>query len=331
MKTAPRVWRQLTLVAGATLGAVFFALPVHAQTVIATQPNKGAAVYNFSGWTQNIGTGLQGTDIHVTMNVQSNSGTQSVTIRIDCYNESTYSTQCAGTWPLNSDSAVSVSTTQADRTWDWATLQLDPTKYYMIRNDSAYNVKWYGMPLANLYYIVTAGQAIDWNALWIPVVYSTSAQAIATSSSLWGSLSLASSTQNCASDNFFTNAICSSFTYLFIPNQEIISAFVGLGNTVQLKFPVSWYVGIRDTIGGLTGSSTPNMASVNIDFSSVDPATSTIMGPILPNAVVLSSTTISTYLSPSLLSLLLTLEAAALYVIVGFSIYSRVRHKWLHE
>jgi len=59
-----------------------------------------------------------------------------------------------------------------------------------------------------LYFVLYYGSnQIPWNSVYFPLVYSSTSQAIATSSGLWQSLELASSTQSCATGNFFSNAI----------------------------------------------------------------------------------------------------------------------------
>jgi len=133
------------------------------------------------------------------------------------------------------------------------------------------------------------------------------------------------------SSNVFSSALCASFTFLFIPDPEILNNYVALPDTLALKFPFSWYYGIKNTYDGLTASSSANMASVGINFASVDPATSTPFGPILPNANVLSSTTISTYLTPTMLATLLALETAAIWVIFSLFIFHDVQRRWLRH
>lgn len=127
----------------------------------------------------------------------------------------------------------------------------------------------------------------------------------------------------------FGYALCTAGTFLFIPEPSIINNYVALPDTMAGKFPFSWYHGVKNAFTSLSASSTANMASVSIPFASVDPATSTPFGAILPNATLLSSTTISTYLSPSILSLILSLEIAAIWVLFGLFIFHDVQRRWL--
>lgn len=129
----------------------------------------------------------------------------------------------------------------------------------------------------------------------------------------------------------FGYAMCSAFAFLFVPDPNTYNAYNAALDTAQSRFPVSWYNGIADTYEGLTASSTANMATVSINFASVDPATSTPFGPILPNATILSSTTISTYLTPTILTLLLTLEIAAIWVLFSLFIFFDVQRRFFRH
>jgi len=182
---------------------------------------------------------------------------------------------------------------------------------------------------------VPGSGGIDWNLLYFPPPFSTSSVAIATSSSLWGaytgSTTLDALADQCSlTSNIFSEGLCTAFAFLLVPNPSITNSYLALASTtLPTKFPFSWYYGLKGTYDALTASSTPNMASVVIDFAAVDPATTTPFGPILPTATVLSSTTISTYLSPALLSLLLNLETAAIWVLFGLFIFHDVQRNWL--
>jgi len=129
----------------------------------------------------------------------------------------------------------------------------------------------------------------------------------------------------------FGYAMCSAFAFLFVPDTAVYASYNQALDTAKGQFPVSWYYGIKDTYEGLTASSTANMATVSINFQSVDPATSTPFGNILPNATVLSSSTISTYLSPSLLALVLTLETAAIWVLFSMFLFHDVQRRFFRH
>jgi len=126
-------------------------------------------------------------------------------------------------------------------------------------------------------------------------------------------------------------ALCTTAAYLFVPAPDILNGYANLPTLAESKFPFSWFFGLKETVDELTATTTTNMAEVTIGFAGVDPATSTPFGNILPNVTILSSTTITQFLSPTMLATFLFLEASALWVIVGFFIYERIRHKWLHQ
>jgi len=129
----------------------------------------------------------------------------------------------------------------------------------------------------------------------------------------------------------FGYAMCSAFAFLFIPDTAVYASYNQALDTAKGQFPVSWYYGIKATYDGLTASSTANMATVVVPFGDYDPATSTPFGNILPNATLLSSTTISTYLSPTLLNLILTLEVAAIWILFSMFIFHDVQRRFFRH
>lgn len=144
---------------------------------------------------------------------------------------------------------------------------------------------------------------------------------------------LALITERCAeSSNVFSSAMCATVTFLFIPSPDVLNNYIALPDTVAQKFPFSWYYGIKGTFDGLVATtSTSSMATLAIDFSSVDPATSTPFGPILPNATLLSAATITTYLTPGILATLLNLEAFAMWVLFGLFLFHDVQRRWFRH
>jgi len=177
--------------------------------------------------------------------------------------------------------------------------------------------------------------SIPFGSIVFPSVYSTSSAAIAASSSLWGAFASTSQLQTqCTSGNVFSDGLCLAGTFLFVPNPNVVQGFVDLDTAVlPTRFPFSWYFGIKSTYTALSASSTSNMATVFIDFSTFNAvASSSPFGTMLPNHfTLLSSTTISTYLSPTTLNILLALETAAIWILFSVYVFRDVQHGWLHK
>jgi len=174
-----------------------------------------------------------------------------------------------------------------------------------------------------------SGVGPDWSAVALAPPYSAAAAAIATTSALWDSVTFASSTISCATGNVFSDALCSAATFLFVPNPQIVNGYVALASsTLPTRFPFSFFYGFVAVYQGLSASSTANLATVSINFASVDPATSTPFGNILPNVTVLSSSTITQYMPSGFLSLLLTIEAAAIWLLAALFLFYDIR-SWL--
>jgi len=119
-------------------------------------------------------------------------------------------------------------------------------------------------------------------------------QGTATSSPLFGT---ATSTGSCDGvQNDVVWVACSVGAYLFIPSPVILNQWANLPSVISQRFPFSWLYGLQVMVTGTAASSSANMIAPGIDFGSVDPATSTPFGPILPTFTFLSSTTIQKYM-----------------------------------
>jgi hypothetical protein len=170
-----------------------------------------------------------------------------------------------------------------------------------------------------------AGSLIDWNALYVPVVFSSSTAAIATSSGLWNNLTLASSTAQCNSGNLFTDGMCAAGTFLLIPNVDILNGFFSIPTQAATKFPFSWIYGVKTEFDSLSVSSTTAMTTLSYNLHDLGIGSTTSMGNILPNTEVFSKNTIETYISPTLWASFQTLMAAALWLSFFWFEFNRAR------
>lgn len=178
------------------------------------------------------------------------------------------------------------------------------------------------------------GTIIDWSAITTPPPFTlgTSSDAIAASSSLWGSLALASTTlqMSCGTESvsdpasYISVGLCQVGSYLFVPSPGILSSYADLPTVVQTKVPFSWFYALQSTYGQLSASSTDNMADVVIPFASTGIGSTTAMGEILPNVTLLSSSTIATYLPNPLRATVLDIESAAIWILFAYFIYDDV-------
>lgn len=276
------------------------------------------------------------------------SGT-TVSLRLTCFADDTTTSQagCTSTAAYTSDSLTLYNAAGQEYffTW-WTPVAIQTGKYYLLEilgatgSDKpdvygASTLQWAnqcnfasgGSDCTGTPYFTT-NAAPDWSGL------NATSTALTALYGQGASSTLALIQDRCTGTGggIFGEAICAAFTYLLVPDPTITNGFVALASTtLPTKFPISWFYSLRATFSGLSASSSANMASVSLALQGVDPASTTAFGNILPNVDLLSSTTIETYLSPSLLSGLLALESAALYVIVAFVIFERVRHKWLRH
>jgi len=175
----------------------------------------------------------------------------------------------------------------------------------------------------------TQPTSIPFQNLYFPAVFSTSSAAIAASSSLWASMTLASSTLSCQTGNIFSDGLCAAVSYLFLPNPNILNAYAGLPFLIQTKFPFNWVASTTAIISGMSASSTANMIELKYTFagSQISSSSPLALPNILPSQTVFSSSTIETYITPSQWAFFQTLIAAAIWLTFAADVFFTVRNK----
>jgi len=245
-------------------------------------------------------------------------------------------------WQVNQSTGVynlcflEDDTNLADCTWTLSdSSSLPPSTVFtglLITQDASFTGSQ-GLMIDELH-TLSASFVINFNSIAPPPPFTlgTTSDSIAASSSLWGSLSLASSTleQSCGTESitdpasYISVGICQVFSFLFVPSPTTVSQYYQLPTIIQGRAPVSWFQTLVSTWGSVSASSSANMADVVIPFHDLGIGSTTAMGNILPNITILSSTTITTYLSPNILGTLLFLESAAIWVLFAYFIYEDV-------
>jgi len=152
----------------------------------------------------------------------------------------------------------------------------------------------------------------------------------ATTSAFWGQYSatdtLDALNASCNQiDNIFGSAFCIAGAYLFVPDPSVLQQYGDLGFVFQGKKPFSYFYQVKDLYGSLA-SSTNSLPTFQYDLHSVDPATSTAMGAILPSFSVLSSTTVTRFMPAGSLDTLLALAAIALYLTLAADMFFTIRY-----
>jgi len=152
----------------------------------------------------------------------------------------------------------------------------------------------------------------------------------ATSSAFWGqynaTATLDALNSSCAQiGNIFGSALCIAGSYLFVPDPSILQGYGDLGTTIQGKKPFSYFYQVKDLYGSLA-SSTNSLPVYSYDLHSVDPATSTPMGAILPSFSVFSSSTVTHFMPAGSLDTLLALASIAIYLTLAVDIFFTARN-----
>jgi len=172
---------------------------------------------------------------------------------------------------------------------------------------------------------------IDWSLLYFAPPYSSSSAAIATSSALWESISFASSTVRCDSGNIFSDGLCASLSYLFVPDPTVLNGFAELASTTfPSKFPFSWAYGLYGAVNSLSASSTLNFAASVLDMASLGIGSTTPIGNVLPNVTAISSSTITHFLPAGEWNFIQSLLAYFAWILLAFYVFERVKHRHNH-
>jgi len=309
--------------------AFFFAVPVFADTVFAQQPQKGALYQTGGGWSINIGTGLTGTTTAIVLSIENLVSAQTTSVRFACYTDSAYSVSCPG-FPVTTNSHSIPVQSQEDEIFPFSSdIALDPTKYYQVRQDTNFgNIRYYGDSFnsfsgSQIFYQVIGTPFEDWTGINATSTALTSLYQSGASSTLDSIRVRCTGTGG----GIFGEALCATIAFLFVPDPAIISGYAALTTTAQGKFPISYISGVSNAFSLLSASTTQNLAAVSIAFSTVDPATSTPFGALLPNLVVLSTSTISRYIPSNVWNALQFLIAAGLWLALAGEIFFYVRNK----
>jgi len=170
---------------------------------------------------------------------------------------------------------------------------------------------------------------IDFSQYYTPLVFSTSSSAIAASSSLWGAFASTSVlTATCNTGNLFGDALCTAFSYLFVPNPNVLNQYAGLPGVIETRFPFSWVVGVQSAFNGLTASSTANMIDLEFDYPTMGIGTSTPLGlsAIAPKIEVFGTSTIEKYIGSTYWALFQTLISLAIWLTLTADVFFTVRN-----
>jgi len=122
-----------------------------------------------------------------------------------------------------------------------------------------------------------------------------------------------------------STGICNVGVFLFVPSQNALSSFATLSSTTQTKIPFSYYYNVKSILQ--TASSTSgNFTSIHLNLGGATGVASTtpFAGILNQDFQLLSTSTISTYISPSTYNLLMDLARYAIWIAVMFHVYRRI-------
>jgi len=130
---------------------------------------------------------------------------------------------------------------------------------------------------------------------------------------------------SCAINFLGSFSLSDCMGYLFYPAPNTLLAYPSLYLTIQEKIPFSYFFSIANTWSSLAASTTANTPTYSFALHDLGIGSSSPMGNILPNFNGLSSTTVGTYLSPTLLALFKALATAAIYLALAADVFFTTR------
>lgn len=121
----------------------------------------------------------------------------------------------------------------------------------------------------------------------------------------------------------FALGICNVGVFLFIPSQGSVNTFFTHMNTLQTgKFPFTWITQTRGILEGFTASSSGNYINLSLNFGT----TTSVLG--LSTVEIISTTTLSKYLSDSTRNAIKLLISALFFLLAIAYIYRDIQSMW---
>jgi len=337
-------------------GVIFFCASVaHAQyaILIAGQSSDDEASSSTIGTAtrQGIGTGLFGTVTTISMKLQgvvSSSGNLGVDFDLFECTDAAY-TSCSKVGDTTAHvQAWGTGTTQKTYTAQMiSSYTLDGDLWYYIEIGSTSSVtvtgSFYFIGSDSPDYFRGTGQSLiaggtGLTAIYYDVIGEYDAEGIsisaATSSSMFSNQTATTTLQDLAeqcsqTSNLFAEAICISFSFLFMPGESTIVRWAALSETFQTKFPFSWVYESADLFESLTETASSSPV-YDFDMADLGIGTGTPIGNILPNFTGFSSSTVTYYIPSGVWNAFQALIAAALWLLFGFDVYHTMRKRHAH-
>jgi len=327
------------------VGAALMPLTTHASVVLASQPVSSTAIITSTN-NPRVATGTSGLVSDFSTDIAGVSGFpgSDAVFTLSCYTDAAATSPCAApnTWTLTIPEA-SFTFDGVERTESavitGGALLFDAAQYYVFTARPNNHFTQYGTSTGSysLNYTFSGAASpssvIDWFSIYFPAVYDPNAGAIASSSSLWGSIAgsttLSVIVEQCStSGNIFSYAICRTFAYLFTPGADALNEMAGVPALAATKFPFSWVAGMKDIYDGLTASSTENFIGLRLNLSTVDMASSTAFGRILPDVTLFGTSTVSRYIPDGFRQGWLYIIGLGLWLTLATDIFYGVRNRW---
>lgn len=329
------------------LGAVFFALPRAARASITPSTSFSTAVaQNDSNVIFYIGSSTIAGPLNsmsVWLGDETGGSVITVQLRVTCFADDTTTSQtgCTSASAFSSNILNVYNSFGQEYFFTWSSpISLQVGKYYTLEILStggnqavvygattlqwANQCNWAGLGsncTGTPYFTLNASP--DWSGL------NATSTALTSLYQAGASSTLSVIQQRCSgSGNIFGDAICAAFVFVFVPDPQILNQFAALPTTEADHWPFSWVAGVTTAFDALSASSTSNLPTYSMNLASVDPASTTPLGPILPSFTFFSSSTVLQYIGQSNWNALMAIMTAVLYMLLVYDIFFTLRNRF---
>jgi len=125
----------------------------------------------------------------------------------------------------------------------------------------------------------------------------------------------------------FSYGLCTVSVFLFVPPASALTQYGNFSSLLSGKFPFSYFYSIAGAFSSLTASTTENLPTFTLNLQDLGIGSSTSMGNILPNFVLLSTSTIGHFMPDSIRLQLLFLATCAMWLAFMYDVFRTIKNQ----
>jgi len=123
--------------------------------------------------------------------------------------------------------------------------------------------------------------------------------------------------------DIIANALCNVSGFLFVPDTTALNNFSSLQQVLATKIPFSYFYGLATLYESATATTSASFINLSYNLHDLGIGSTTALGNLLPNAVVLSSSTVTQYDTVGFIPLTRTVAGYAIWLGFAYYVYRR--------